>query len=281
MVPGEGAPAHTGVLKFEKMVSVPTWNPQERHECLWQMDDGAVCGERFPEARTLQEHLMTHVPGSGSFQCRWQGCDTTCAKGSKGWRHLLVHSRHLPYECKRCHKFHNRPERAMHCCAQPVSCDQCGRVYKQAESLRKHYKRKHQKGADVPGYQSAKAHAKKAAVSHAAALPEGDPVDHREWMTGVGGFGGEYAGYDVGASSRGRPYPPFPGAQGEFSGPMFDMYGNQQLPHPPAGGNPYLGNPYYYNYMPPYGFPADPAAPGLINDEHSQNTTEGPKGPEA
>eukprot|EP00128_Syssomonas_multiformis_P003456 Colp12_sorted_trinity150504_noHs@1791 len=70
-------------------------------------------------------------------------CRTSCAKGSKSRRHLLVHSGYSPFHCKTCGRAYNRSERALHCCCAPVRCDLCQRIYKQVESLKKHYKKKH------------------------------------------------------------------------------------------------------------------------------------------
>ncbi|EEQ33416.1 zinc-responsiveness transcriptional activator [Microsporum canis CBS 113480] len=126
----------------------------ELHICKWlpNGDSGLICGITFPDAKSLQEHLVqehanqTEGAKGGGYYCCWEGCHRPhepFSQKSKLQGHYLTHSNYKNFQCSICGKSFarqatlERHERS-HRGDKPYKCKICGKAFTDSSELKTH-----------------------------------------------------------------------------------------------------------------------------------------------
>uniref|UniRef100_A0A182IMH6 C2H2-type domain-containing protein n=1 Tax=Anopheles atroparvus TaxID=41427 RepID=A0A182IMH6_ANOAO len=104
-----------------------------------------VCGEEFPDGRTLMNHRHSHSK-SNNYPCK--ECGKTFGSRSSQQIHLRIHTGERPYACRFCWKAFAdggtlRKHERVHTGEKPYGCSVCPKEFNQRVVLREHIRAHH------------------------------------------------------------------------------------------------------------------------------------------
>ncbi|KAF3895487.1 Zinc-responsiveness transcriptional activator [Trichophyton interdigitale] len=144
----------TALTSREVSIQSMDYSGDELHICKWVAngDSGLACGITFPDAKSLQEHLVQEhanqtegAKGTG-YYCCWEGCHRPhepFSQKSKLQGHYLTHSNYKNFQCSICGKSFarqatlERHERS-HRGDKPYKCKICGKAFTDSSELKTH-----------------------------------------------------------------------------------------------------------------------------------------------